>query len=78
MKLCQTVYKFIRLYSNSLSHVVRKYLPPGNIFYRGIKTWALDSMEWNGNKLDTSDWFSPSYRPPLNKDHLLIKTTQIK
>ena len=32
-------------------------------------------MEWNGNKLDTSDWFSPPYRPPLNKDHLLINTT---
>ena len=40
----------------------------------------LDSVEWNGglewwnglngNKLDTSDWFSPPYRPPLNKDHL--------
>ena len=25
-------------------------------------------MEWNGNKLDTSDWFSPSYRPPVNKE----------
>ena len=35
-------------------------------------------LEWNGNKLDTSDWFSPPYRPPLNKEHLLIKTTQIK
>jgi len=24
-------------------------------------------MDWNGNKLDTSDCL---YRPPLNKDHL--------
>ena len=41
------------------------------------REWS-DGMEWNGNKLDTSDWFSHMYRLPLNKDHLLIKTTQIK
>ena len=40
--------------------------------------WNGRMVEWNGNKLDTSDWFLPPYRPPLNKDHLLIKTIQIK
>ena len=41
-----------------------------------VEWW--NGMEWNGIKLNTSDWFLPPYTPPLNKDHLLIKTTQIK
>ena len=53
------------------------------IQWNGMVEWndGMDwngGMEWNGNKLDTSDWFSLPYRPPLNKDHLLTKTTQIK
>ena len=49
------------------------------IKWNGMVNWNGPGMvEWNGNKLDTFDRFSPPYRPPLNKDHLLIKTTQIK
>jgi len=47
------------------------------IQWNGMVDWN-GGIEWNGNKLDISDWFSPPYRPPLNKDHLLIKTTQIQ
>ena len=32
-------------------------------WWNGMVEWT--GMEWNGNKLDTSDWFSPSYN-----DHL--------
>ena len=38
------------------------------IQWNGRMDWN-GGMEWSGNKLDTSDWFSLPYRPPLKKDH---------
>ena len=48
-----------------------------SVEWNGGLEWWNGIVEWNGNELDTSDWFLPLYRPPLNKDHLLIKTSQI-
>ena len=39
--------------------------------------WNGMVVEWNDNKLNTLIGFHLLIRPPLNKDHLLIKTTQI-
>ena len=44
------------------------------IQWNGMADWngGLDwnGVEWNSNKLDTYDWFSPPYILPLNKDRL--------
>ena len=33
--------------------------------WNGGMEWWNGIVEWNGNKLDTSGWFSPSYNDQL-------------